>query len=427
MIQQRTKNTFTDDYQTPVLRAPAYDLMNHFREKGKHLLPYFAMDSQLMHYKRWDGLVFNPFAKNSWKRILEQYYATEEFKQLNERVFRDPMLSRLATTNFLDSILKTAENTSYGLSDDRKERDRLGSDLQHFFDTLDKKSSSPNSQNAAKETLAEMLQDARDAAKETGRMAQVYQSFSHEGIPMAGMGDIDEMRDTLSNGIVVTISRLVKKLSENRSGRNMTKPSPRRGIPIGVKTMSSWSEIVDIVPSELVHDELLTYKLASRKVQVRQRYSGVNNYLVYLDKSGSMASSVRFEQEHVPKIAFASACVIALASDLRHHGGKLILKLFDTEVHEEITDLLELIRVAAKIRADGGTNITNVLEDAIDYGDYRTVVVSDGIDDVDEQATMRAKLHDVKCVLINTTNQTLENHLEVQHIEHFTGNFLLEV
>jgi hypothetical protein len=64
-----------------------------------------------------------------------------------------------------------------------------------------------------------------------------------------------------------------------------------------------------------------------------------------------------FEGQNIQRVAFAGGCAFALAKQLR---------LFDTEVHREITEYFDILKTARSISADGGTNITKVFEDVDD-------------------------------------------------------------
>ena len=124
---------------------------------------------------------------------------------------------------------------------------------------------------------------------------------------------------------------------------------------------------------------------------------------------------------------FAGGCAFALAKQLRGIGGHLTLKLFDTEVHREITDYFDILKAACSISADGGTDITKVLEDALQYGDEQVILVSDGIDTVSEDAARKASQIDMRCVLLQESNEILERYLKVQRVDKLEGNFLMEV
>jgi uncharacterized protein with von Willebrand factor type A (vWA) domain len=221
----------------------------------------------------------------------------------------------------------------------------------------------------------------------------------------------------------------MKRLNTDDSGKSHVLPSTRRGIPIGTKKMQYFSEIPDLVPQDMLDEDILNYKIASKTAHVRERYSSMNNYLIYLDKSGSMGGGIEFIDDYVPKIAVAAASALGLARTVRMHGGTVTLKLFDTEVGDPITDMWELLKTLGGIQADGGTNITLVLEDVIQKGrDYKAVLVSDGIDSIDETVAKSCSKMDLTSVLIQTSNDLLEKYTNAVKIERFTGdNILMEL
>ena len=191
----------------------------------------------------------------------------------------------------------------------------------------------------------------------------------------------------------------------------------------------------NVLPVEYLDDDLLTYKIASRTVRVSERYGNIQNYVVYLDKSGSMSDDIKYhvsptQTEYVPKISFAAASALALAYQLKKVGAKMTLKLFDVEVHDPISDFAQLIDTLMKIRADSGTNITNVLEDAVKkHREEKVVIVTDGIDEVSEEAVKKAKSVnlDLTCVFIKTDNELLRKNFKSIRVEEAKPSILLEV
>jgi len=300
------------------------------------------------------------------------------------------------------------------------------------MNTLNAMQGSGNPQNSTiYQTTMSLMESAINSATEDSlELSSMVDAFSHSGIPMRKLTDPDEMREILSNRFIISLAKVMKKLNTDDTGKNAVKPSVRRGRPIGVKSLSSFSELPDVLPQELLLDnDFLAYKIVSRTVHVRQRYSSMNKYLVYLDKSGSMGGSVKFGAEYVPKIAVASASIMGLAKSVKTLGGSVTLKLFDTEVQEAITDMWDLLKTLSKISADGGTQITGVLQDIAVHGnDYKSVIVSDGIDSIKEDAAKAVSRMDVTSVLIQTGNNILEKYTKAVKVNSFgTNNILMEV
>lgn len=437
-VNQGKKHAFISDYSSLSLRSGTYDIMKNFEAKNVVIDHNMAIDSHLMNVKHWPSLVFNPNSKTSWESVLRGYYDSEEYKRMNDKVHANPILAKMATTNFLDGILKEIENNRSQMQNNQQGSQSNNSQgnnqngnnpgnqsgqnsMQSFFQQLNQMPQQ-QSQNIVNGLVAAL----GNQASKSSEMADSLAGFSHMGVPLERY-DFDQVRELLSNKIAINMMKIFRKMVSLPMGKNLTAPSPRRGIPIGTKVMRSFSEIVDLQPSEYLDEDLMSYKIATRTAQVKQRYSGIKNVVVYLDKSGSMGAVMPFEDEYIERVAFAGGCAFALAKQLKAMGGSLKLKLFDTDVHKEITDNFEILKAAASIKADGGTNITNVLEDALQYSDEQVILVSDGIDIVSEESARKASKIDMRCVLLQERSEILEKYLKVQHVEKLEGNFLMEV
>ncbi len=460
MLQPKDWRSFLDKsmYSSPETRSITFDLTKHYAETDVSISSHFLQDSFLLHYKPWTDLVFDPISNNSWKSILEGEYQNPEFQSLNEKISRNSSLAMMATRNFLDAIVGTAQKQQNSIPSSvmqqvlqNQNQSQSGSqgpqtqnppgqgsggqpsppfNFNNFMTALNGLQNGNAGNAIAYQSIMGAIQSA--AIESTGQsldMAGMIDGFTHTGIPMKKLMDPDEMREILSNRYIIALSKILKKLNTDNMGKNSTQPSVKRGIPIGVKNMRTFSEIPDILPQEFLDDDLLNYRIITRSVHVRERYSSMNKYLVYLDKSGSMGGTVSFGREYVPKIAISAASIMSLARTVKLHGGTLILKLFDTEVQEQITDMWELLKTLARVSADGGTNITNVLEDIVLYGnDYKSVIVSDGIDSIEESAAKNVSRMDVTSILIKTSNPLLEKYTKTNIINNFgLDNILMEV
>jgi uncharacterized protein with von Willebrand factor type A (vWA) domain len=107
----------------------------------------------------------------------------------------------------------------------------------------------------------------------------------------------------------------------------------------------------------------------------------------------------------------------------------MTLKLFDTEVHDPIADYARLIDVLARVRADSGTNISNVLEDALRHRDDKIVVVTDGIDQVSEDSVRNARSSglDITFVFIKTDNELIRRNFPCIHLREAEPEVLLRI
>jgi uncharacterized protein with von Willebrand factor type A (vWA) domain len=108
-----------------------------------------------------------------------------------------------------------------------------------------------------------------------------------------------------------------------------------------------------------------------------------------------------------------------------------VVKLFDEEVHDPIVDLEEMIDVLLRIRWGRGTDINEVLYDALSYRgtDKRVVVITDGIDEVGEEYVKRAKSYnlDIIFVFIKTDNQLLRQNFPCVHLQEAQPQVMLRI
>jgi uncharacterized protein with von Willebrand factor type A (vWA) domain len=150
----------------------------------------------------------------------------------------------------------------------------------------------------------------------------------------------------------------------------------------GVTQMRSYSQLPDIMPSELalmqISPPLFAVKLAQMSLTVYRRAAAVKP-VVFIDKSGSMDEPLEGRQQ-IPKISLAAGLGLAL---YRRYNAAIYL--FDTEM--EKVSPKEVVKTLLSIRADGGTAIDGVLEEILKIGrrDYIYIIVTDGITEGTEE------------------------------------------
>jgi uncharacterized protein with von Willebrand factor type A (vWA) domain len=122
-------------------------------------------------------------------------------------------------------------------------------------------------------------------------------------------------------------------------------------------------------------------KAAQMSLAVYRRAAAVKP-VIFVDKSGSMAEA--FSGEDVAKISVAAGLALAL-----YCKYKATVYLFDTET-ERVTPR-EVVETLLRIKADGGTNISSVMEEVmkIDNPNQICLIISDGITDAPQELTNR--------------------------------------
>jgi len=425
------KPALIEDYKNTTYRSLARSVLSNFLLENKRIPFFTAMDSSIVHFKPWSQIVFNPHVKGGWKAILEQYYNSDSYRVLNNSVAGDAMLSKYATIHFLNKLFEKSEEQLKQLKRSLSKKDKedpVGS-LMQLLDTQ----VTPQTNKVIQALASALAEEAEEIRKDI----EAIESFSHVGVPVATLLEKpDEFRKKARNRIIINLVRFLQRLRREAPNLKQTRaPTLIGGRPLGIKKIQRWSELSNVLPVEYLDDDLLTYKIASRTVRVSERYGNIQNYVVYLDKSGSMSDDIKYhvsptQTEYVPKISFAAASALALAYQLKKVGAKMTLKLFDVEVHDPISDFAQLVDTLMKIRADSGTNITNVLEDAVKkHREEKVVIVTDGIDEVSEEAVKKAKSAnlDLTCVFIKTDNELLRKNFKSVRVEEAKPSILLEV
>jgi len=424
-----------EDYSNSVYRSLARSVIENFLLQHKKFPFYIPLDASILHIKPWTTIVINPRdTKKAWKTIVQRYYDSDAYKILNNAVKGDPLLAKYAAIQWLNSLFKKIESESKLLPPQPQGQSppMPPGDVQAFLNALDTQVSPSQASKIIARIVSELEREAREILSDI----EALETFSHLGMPYAELLDKpDEFRAKARNTIVVHLVRFLRKVRRDAPLLSVAKmPTLVGGRPLGVKRIQRWSELPKVIPLDYIDEDLLSYRIASRTVRVPESYGSIPDYVVYLDKSGSMAGSIVYREpparvEYVPKISFAAASALALAYQLRRVGAKMTLKLFDTEVHDPITDFAQLIDTLLKISADSGTNISNVLSDALKFRDERIIVVTDGIDVVSEDAVKKAKAAnlDITFIFIKTDNSLLRKNFHCIHLSEARPSILLEV
>jgi uncharacterized protein with von Willebrand factor type A (vWA) domain len=433
------KGVLAEDYTNPLYRSLARSVLSNFLLENKRIPFFVALDSSILHYKPWSAIVFNPHIKGGWKAVLENYYNSDTYKNLNNAIAGDPLLAKYATIHFLNALFKKSQDQlnqmSYRPYAYNYQPQSSENPIGELMNWLDKQIQKGNTQGA-NQVIQELTKKLEDEAKEIMEDLRAAENFSHVGIPVAQLLEKpDEFREKARNKIIVNLVRFLQKLRKEAPELKRTKsPTLVGGRPLGVKRLQRFSELTRILPMEFLDDDLLTYKIASRTVRVSEQYGNIQNYVVYLDKSGSMSESIIYrasptQADYVPKISFAAASALALAMKLKNLGAKMTLKLFDVDVHDPVSDFAQIIDILTRIRADSGTNLTRVLQDALKFRDEKIIIVSDGIDEINEQAVKDAKAHnlDITVVFIKTDNELLKKNFPHIYLQEAKPEVLLNI
>lgn len=424
------KPVLLEDTNDPTYKALTRGVLTNFTLKNKRIPFAIGFDSTVLHFKNWTDIVFDPNANSYWKEVLLRYYASDEYKKLNELVSGDPLLTKYSTIHFLNTLLDEAKKNKRDRVDKKNCRSPHSNDNCELTGWAEP--ATVNEDDDIEDVVKALKQESTKIVKEI----QTAQSFSHAGIPHVDLlSKPEEFRRIAQNRFIVSFVTMLNAAKKQASTlKRASTPTTIGGLPLGVKRIQRWSELATVYPAEVVDEVLLDYKIASKTLRVIERKGGFPDYVVYIDKSGSMSGTIPFTDkgrtQQVPKISFAAAAAMALNAHLRKLKAKMTLKPFDTDVHDEVTGPKEILDLLLRVRADGGTNLTRVLEDAYEnHRDEKVVIISDGIDQVSEVTARKCRKAgiEVKVVFIKTDNVVLRRYFDCILLREAKPNVLLTI
>jgi len=351
-------------------------------------------------------------AAPAWRAFIEGVVMRTEYVKLNEMTQWSLELSAAAAASLIAKITKlelplaTAPNPPRLTIDELNEitKSLAGGAVPPGLEAAAEEAGGAQGllkklEKAAKEWGKAVAQAAEEVAKELEAFSEARQEAEAAAAVLAGgegftleglsiwnfMKDPDEFRRrvVLLTSAAAAFRRFAQMLPS--SLERVAEASLWGGID-GAAKMRHIHQLMDALPSELalanVSRVLFAVKVAQMSLNVRRRVVATR-YVVFLDKSGSMADEL--ELGSAPKISLAAGLALALHRRVRNTE----LYLFDTEVDR--VSPREIVTILLTIRADGGTNIGRVMEEAlrIDRPDNRYIIISDGITDAEEALARR--------------------------------------
>jgi len=399
-----TKSAFSPDiYENMPLDIymPGIDTATQLL-KSEKIMPklYQIHDIYMAHYKPYEtvyrSLKQSNKAAPAWRMFVESLIRSPNFIELNNITNGSMELAAAAAARTFTKIAQIQTQTGQTLEevirgiDDNNGRPGGGLEIQKAggvdLQVLMGQISEAVGQAVGQviEELREYIEARREAEAAAAMLAGGY-GYSLEGLSIwSFLENPDELRRRvrLLSAAALALRQISRSLPTSLS--HAYTESMWGGID-GVTKMQSYTQLPDVLPSELALREvcptLFAAKLAQMNLSVHRRAAAVKPIL-FIDKSGSMDAPL--EGTDTPKISLAAGLAIAI---YRRFGGEIYL--FDTEVDK--VDPKGVVKTLLSIRADGGTMIDAVLEEImrIDRRDQIYIIVSDGITEASEDTLRR--------------------------------------
>jgi uncharacterized protein with von Willebrand factor type A (vWA) domain len=343
------------------------------------------LHTSFKHYQRHD--LFNLFYSSqvsfnnkstAWSSLLKSLTKQLEFIKIKKYTEGDEELSALMTVRVMIKILQEMEKSKQ--QQQQNQQQGQGNQIQQII-------------NAVKNELRasyQQIQEYKEGKEEMQQLIMMLSgsggnAFSHNSLSLLKyLQRPDELRMRIKM-LKDTFTWLRKFSTELPASFKKSQLSSDQGEINRIEKLMKETQITHMISSEYsylalaknnnlakilfslryVNKELLVYRgSASPKVSL------------YIDKSGSMSMFL----EGVPKISLAAGLGLAM---LKKFDDTKVFA-FDTEVTE--VDKNKMVQTLLTIAADGGTNISLVLQKIKEVDDRKTIhiIISDGVDEVSE-------------------------------------------
>jgi uncharacterized protein with von Willebrand factor type A (vWA) domain len=281
----------------------------------------------------------------------------------------------------LDNALRNIENNN--VPPELQQEIQNAGGLQNFLQAVEAQIQQATEAVAAQleQIIKELMEyiDAKHEAEAAAAQLAGGHGYGLEGLSIwAFMENIDEFRKRVRLLSTAALSlRMFSRILPASLSHQMTE-SIWGGVD-GVTQMQTYSQLPDVVPSELAlmhaSPTLFKLKLVQMSLTVYSRAAAIKP-VIFVDKSGSMDEPLG----QIPKISLATGLALAM---YRRYGADIYL--FDTEVDKVAPK--EVTKTLIAVRADGGTAIDAVLDEVVRIGrrDHIYIIISDGITEASEE------------------------------------------
>ena len=331
--------------------------------------------------------------KTTWARFLKRLTNTTTFAKLRLIANGNPLLSVWATARVIQSIIEELKKHVDKLPQQPQPGGQGSGQEPTVQDVLDKLGSAELSDvirnvKATMKQISNELERVKEYQEELEDLASMLGGaggnwFSHDALSLQKfLENPDEVRKRIRmlRQALTWMRKFNDMISEPKQG---SQQSDYFGVK-DIAKMSREAQLSRVLSSELAYlampdpvaKLMFLSKYAQKELLVYKGY-GMSRISVFIDKSGSMAD--RLDASGVPKISIATGLGLAILQKFKDDAK---LYMFDTEVDE--VNKSKAIDVLLRIQADGGTNISNVLEEIKKNDDKSTLylIISDGIDEV---------------------------------------------
>ncbi|ABM81096.1 vWA domain-containing protein [Hyperthermus butylicus] len=285
--------------------------------------------------------------------VLSSMLEAPQLRDVRRHTIADSTTSMVASAIFLEALLK--ELNKLPRPQGGETRSKSAADAEQGL----------NAENI-RESVRKALETARDVAQQAKELTNLAMRFTAGNASMLSLDDvIQDVINLARNTDVKVLLEALKTIESTEAYIRTRKIRSPRGELDGYEL---GSDIERVVASELaLPTDLFLLKFAERNLLLYKKVVSeeYGKFYVLLDKSGSMMGM---------KIIWAKAVALALAQRAIREKREFYIRFFDSIPYPPLyipkrvhgRDVVKLLEYVARIRANGGTDITRAILTAVD-------------------------------------------------------------
>ena len=321
--------------------------------------------------------------------LLASIMSSPRFRKIRQHTIADLTASTVASAVFLEALVnelakrRSSSETSAGSSRSGEPQGRPQGE---------------EDEESLRRSVEKALEAAHDVAKQAKEISRFAMSFSAGSASALSLEDsIQDVINLARNTDVKMLLDMLHTIEESESIIKRRRMRSPRGELDGYE---KGADLERLVPSELaLPEELFLVRFVERSLLLYHKVvsEDYGPFYVLLDKSGSMMGM---------KMLWAKAVALALAQRAARENREFFIRFFDSIPYPHLhiprrvkgRDIVKLLEYVARIRANGGTDITRAILTAtedIAASDTRNkpsdiILITDGEDRVSVELIERS-------------------------------------
>ena len=288
--------------------------------------------------------------------VVTSLTISPKFHRVRQHTIADTTASLAASAVFIEALAKELNRNRGEGSSQRSSSRNQG----------DQGRSTPSSEEALQRSVEKALEAAQDVARHAKEISEFASSFAAGSASSLSFEDsIQDVITLARNTDIRTVLEALRTIEDENVYIKVKKTRSPRGELDGYE---KGNDVERVVASELVlPEDMFILRYAERSLLLYRKVVGEDYgpFYVLLDKSGSMMGM---------KMIWAKAVALALAQRAARERREFYLRFFDSIPYPPLhiskrihgRDITRLLDYVARIRANGGTDITRAIITATD-------------------------------------------------------------